>query len=195
MSDLLSAWSETLQQAFCKSKKTVLQKTLPLTFWRNANGANRYYWGGVDPEVGLGEDICGCNMDNSCDDPAERCNCDVNDYHWRRDEGNITVKKDLPISMFLAGDTGKYDAEISVERGQDLFCLQHLTWKRTKPAALQSDIFCGISNNERVSNVLWIAFPWQAKGWWAEHFGIASWDFFCKRDSVPKIFWMTLFFF
>ena len=61
----------------------------------------------MDPNAGMGDDICGCKVNNSCDNPALRCNCDINDQTWRKDDGFIEVKEDLPISAFLAGDTGK----------------------------------------------------------------------------------------
>ena len=73
----------------------------------------RYYWGGVDPSVANSTDICGCKVTDSCDDPSLRCNCDLNDQTWRKDDGYIEVKKDLPISMFLAGDTGRKDETLN----------------------------------------------------------------------------------
>ena len=86
-----------------------LQDDLQITYWENGEGKERYYWGGVDPDAGKGRDICGCKMTNSCDDPSLYCNCDMNDQSWRKDDGYIEVKADLPISKFLAGDTGKTD--------------------------------------------------------------------------------------
>lgn len=89
-----------------------MQTNLQITFWKNGRGEPRYYWGGADPDAGLGVDVCGCRMDDSCAAPpdataASRCNCDVNDQAWRRDEGFLTKKEDLPVSMILAGDTGE----------------------------------------------------------------------------------------
>ena len=52
--------------------------------------------------------VCACGDTMSCADPSMRCNCDINDVTWRLDEGDLTNKNDLPVTMFAAGDTGVY---------------------------------------------------------------------------------------
>lgn len=51
-------------------------------------------------------DNCACGMDDSCVKPGTKCNCDMNDDILREDSGYITDMIDLPITQFLAGDTG-----------------------------------------------------------------------------------------
>lgn len=75
-----------------------------ITYWRNRTGGIATYFAGGDS----GSYKCACGADNSCDDPANYCNCDSNDDVLREDDGFITNKNDLPVTMFCAGDTGEY---------------------------------------------------------------------------------------
>ena len=43
---------------------------------------------------------------SGCDDPAKICNCDVNDGIWRQDDGYLTDKSTLPVTVVRIGDTG-----------------------------------------------------------------------------------------
>ena len=69
----------------------------------------RSYFPGGDPDTGG----CACGKDGTCDLNAEGqpygvlCNCDINDESWRNDSGYITIKRDMPLTVFQAGDTGK----------------------------------------------------------------------------------------
>lgn len=53
-------------------------------------------------------------MTRTCANPELLCNCDANDNVWRHDEGDLTFKQDLPVTAFVAGDTGKVG--LSAER-------------------------------------------------------------------------------
>ena len=61
------------------------------------------YFPGGD-ESGRG---CACDVDKTCDDDRYPCNCDVNDDKWREDSGYITNKRQLPLTSFRAGETGR----------------------------------------------------------------------------------------
>ena len=39
-----------------------------------------------------------------CYDPSKRCNCDVNDSEWRKDDGLLTDKTNLPVTEMRFGD-------------------------------------------------------------------------------------------
>ena len=75
-----------------------------MTFWANRYEENRYYWGGADPD----SNSCACAMNGSCADPEKKCNCDANDQVLREDSGYVQEMADLPITIFYAGDTGKW---------------------------------------------------------------------------------------
>ncbi|VDI73662.1 Hypothetical predicted protein [Mytilus galloprovincialis] len=49
---------------------------------------------------------CECGISQTCQESNVLCNCDINDYIWRSDEGYVTNKDALPIVAFFAGDTG-----------------------------------------------------------------------------------------
>ena len=60
---------------------------------------------------------CGCYLDQACADPTNRCNCDSNDSGvWRKDEGYLTYKDDLPVTQFCAGDTGTISTVYSSQK-------------------------------------------------------------------------------
>lgn len=46
-------------------------------------------------------------MNSTCASEDLLCNCDQNDNIWRFDDGDLTFKQDLPVTAFVAGDTGK----------------------------------------------------------------------------------------
>ncbi len=62
-------------------------------------------------------DSCACGMDDTCIQPGTKCNCDINDDQLHEDSGFITEMIDLPITQFLAGDTGKLFCSITQEFG------------------------------------------------------------------------------
>ena len=45
------------------------------------------------------------------------CNCDSNDGVWRSDEGTITQKDSMPITLVSGGDTGLADEDGNFEIG------------------------------------------------------------------------------
>ena len=61
------------------------------------------YFGGAVP----GSKSCACGMNSTCVKEDLVCNCDINDNQWRQDDGYLTFKDDLPVSAFVAGDTGR----------------------------------------------------------------------------------------
>ncbi|CAG5122853.1 unnamed protein product, partial [Candidula unifasciata] len=65
------------------------------------------YFGGAKP----GSQGCACGMNHTCADPTFLCNCDSNDEVWRKDDGYLTYKEDLPVYSFVAGDTGGQEEE------------------------------------------------------------------------------------
>ena len=73
------------------------------TGWMNRTRQLADYFGGGSP----GSGNCACGMTHSCVDPTVPCNCDMNDDVWREDSGYLTYKDDLPVLVFVAGDTGK----------------------------------------------------------------------------------------
>jgi len=64
-------------------------------------------WGGSDKN-----NVCACGESNSCLDSSKHCNCDKNDESvWTADEGYLTNKDQLPVSMLKFGDTdGSHEA-------------------------------------------------------------------------------------
>ena len=80
------------------------------TGWLNRTGGLADYFGGAAP----GSSSCACGMTRTCANPELLCNCDANDNVWRHDEGDLTFKQDLPVTAFVAGDTGKVG--LSAER-------------------------------------------------------------------------------
>ncbi len=72
------------------------------TYLSGRNGKELEYWGG-----GLSNGSgCACGIDGSCAVSSRQCNCDADDEVWRKDEGFVTKKVDLPIVAVTAGDTG-----------------------------------------------------------------------------------------
>ena len=66
------------------------------------------YWGGATPDENRPYVTCGCGMTRTCQNVTQLCNCDSNDAdRWLQDGGWLTVKDDLPVTEFSAGDTGK----------------------------------------------------------------------------------------
>lgn len=78
-------------------------------YWSTGNGTRMRYWPG-----GLGRDnMCGCGITKSCDEPRANCNCDIVDGNTRKDMGLITVKENLPVGSLtfnaIGGDKkGRY---------------------------------------------------------------------------------------
>ena len=90
-------------------------------WWLNRNGEMRQYWGGNNPGY---VNVCECGITQTCDsDEANerRCNCNVNDSIWRKDEGYLTDVDDLPVTQLRFGDTGTWYEEGYYTLGK-LFC-------------------------------------------------------------------------
>ena len=56
-----------------------------------------------------------------CDKGERRCNCDVNDVYWRRDDGYITDRSFLPITELRLSDTDHKSEQMLYTVG-DLEC-------------------------------------------------------------------------
>ena len=52
----------------------------------------------------------GFSLTGNCDG-GHICNCNMNDYTWRADEGYLTDKSDLPVTEMTAGDTSDGDEQ------------------------------------------------------------------------------------
>ena len=72
------------------------------SFLKNRLYQTMTYWAG-GPSDGTG---CACGIANTCDKAGTKCNCDANDNKLRSDDGFVTKKSDLPITMIHTGDTG-----------------------------------------------------------------------------------------
>ena len=82
------------------------------------------YWGDAQPNANAPWMTCGCGMTEACLNPSHLCNCDTNNLQdWRMDEGWLTVKYDLPVTSFRAGDTGMIVLEITHRCG--MLCFQN----------------------------------------------------------------------
>ncbi|XP_038070890.1 macrophage mannose receptor 1-like isoform X2 [Patiria miniata] len=77
------------------------------TAWYDRDGNMETYWGGAPSSTSL----CACGYEGNCDGGYSRCNCEVNDYTWRVDEGLLTDKADLPVTEIRVGDTGNGDEQ------------------------------------------------------------------------------------
>ncbi|CAL1543552.1 unnamed protein product [Lymnaea stagnalis] len=75
------------------------------TGWLNRTRGVADYFGGASP----GSNGCACGVNHSCANPLFLCNCDSNDNVWRKDDGYLNYKDDLPVYAFVAGDTGGSD--------------------------------------------------------------------------------------
>ena len=73
-------------------------------WWVSRNFEKKTYWGGATPADSL-KCACGVTSPNSCAG-NKRCNCDINDSVWRKDEGLLKEKSDLPVLQLRFGDTG-----------------------------------------------------------------------------------------
>ncbi|KAK7100724.1 hypothetical protein V1264_023622 [Littorina saxatilis] len=77
------------------------------TGWLNRTEQLADYFGGAAPGTGA----CACGMNSTCASEDLLCNCDQNDNIWRFDDGDLTFKQDLPVTAFVAGDTGDMNEE------------------------------------------------------------------------------------
>ena len=75
----------------------------PLATWESRQGIKMNYWGGASPGSGK----CACGMTQSCDRAGYNCNCDINDFVWRSDDGYLTDNGSLPVTKLYFGDTGE----------------------------------------------------------------------------------------
>ncbi|XP_046330803.2 A disintegrin and metalloproteinase with thrombospondin motifs adt-1-like isoform X14 [Haliotis rufescens] len=88
------------------------------TGWRNRTGGIADYFGDATPGSGM----CTCGMTQSCADPTLACNCDMNDDVWREDSGYLSYRPDLPVTEFIAGDTGDDGTEAGAFRVGPVEC-------------------------------------------------------------------------
>ena len=73
------------------------------------------FWGG-GPSNGRG---CACGIKKKCVQPKLKCNCDINTHDkWRTDEGYITDKSVLPITVVRVGDTGDAKEQLIFQIGK-----------------------------------------------------------------------------
>ena len=74
-------------------------------FWLNRAHQKMSHWGGARPGQ---NQTCACynTSPRSCADRWYKCNCDINDFTWRADEGYLTDKENLPIAEVRFGDAG-----------------------------------------------------------------------------------------
>ncbi|XP_064610480.1 uncharacterized protein LOC135474810 [Liolophura sinensis] len=77
------------------------------------NGDVKGYLGGLDGQPipffagGMGiENMCGCGVSGSCEDPSYNCNCDIADGKERIDQGVMHEKDYLPISFVSFSEIG-----------------------------------------------------------------------------------------
>ena len=77
-------------------------------WWVSRNWEEMNYWGGATP---ADVNKCACGLTNSCTDPSDGCNCDIEDGTWREDSGLLTEKSDLPVLQMKFGDTGESGEE------------------------------------------------------------------------------------
>ncbi|XP_033633182.1 lymphocyte antigen 75-like [Asterias rubens] len=77
------------------------------TAWFTRNGDMADYWGGAPSSTS----VCACGYYGNCDNGHSRCNCQVNDYNWRSDVGDLSDKNDLPVTQIKIGDTGNGDEQ------------------------------------------------------------------------------------
>ncbi|XP_074623859.1 contactin-associated protein 1-like [Acropora palmata] len=83
---------------------SVLFRSDPYGWWVSRNFEKMTYWGGATPADSL-KCACGVTLPNSCAG-NNGCNCDINDNKWRKDEGLLKEKSDLPVLQLRFGDTG-----------------------------------------------------------------------------------------
>ncbi|XP_078595931.1 uncharacterized protein LOC144873001 isoform X2 [Branchiostoma floridae x Branchiostoma japonicum] len=102
----------------CMHSALGLSDSNPYAWWVDRSGAQQTYWGGA---TGL-DGKCACGVDGTCASDLTTsatltCNCDANDATWRIDEGYLTDKSVLPVTMLRFGDTGQSAEEGYVTLG------------------------------------------------------------------------------
>ncbi|XP_057373213.1 uncharacterized protein LOC130694064 [Daphnia carinata] len=70
-------------------------------WWNDKYGIPQYYWAGSNNSV----HTCQCGIDGNCIDPAAKCNCDAAAPVQLSDDGIVTNKEILPITMLNFGRT------------------------------------------------------------------------------------------
>ncbi|XP_072026204.1 uncharacterized protein [Amphiura filiformis] len=74
-----------------------------INWWVSRDGNKMGNWASPTGTRG-----CACKLSNSCfRDSDRRCNCDANDFVWRKDDGYITDRSTLPIIELRLSDTGQ----------------------------------------------------------------------------------------
>ena len=71
-------------------------------YWSGADGTRMSYWAGGMQQ----ENMCGCGITKTCDQPDVNCNCDIADGKARRDFGWITNRADLPVGSVTFNEIG-----------------------------------------------------------------------------------------
>ncbi|XP_013419376.1 contactin-associated protein-like 5 [Lingula anatina] len=57
-------------------------------------------WGGAPTNSSQ----CACGVQGRCDKSGRDCNCNINDYEWRSDEGYLDDKRYLPVKQVSVRD-------------------------------------------------------------------------------------------
>ncbi|XP_057373146.1 uncharacterized protein LOC130694024 [Daphnia carinata] len=70
-------------------------------WWNDKYGIPQYYWAGSNNSV----HTCQCGIDGTCVDPVAKCNCDAAAPVQLFDDGVVTNKEILPITMLNFGRT------------------------------------------------------------------------------------------
>ncbi|XP_068757226.1 contactin-associated protein like 5-3-like isoform X2 [Montipora capricornis] len=102
---------ECQQSVEYKCKHSILSSfsndQVPFAWWVSRDGENMMYW----DETSSATPGCACSVTETCADPIKRCNCDKNDFEWRKDSGILTNKSHLPVIQLRFGDTGSSNEE------------------------------------------------------------------------------------
>ncbi|XP_067021503.1 neurexin-4-like isoform X3 [Acropora muricata] len=104
LSGLVDASKNCEQFIKYECHNSILFKSKTYGWWVSRNFEKMTYWGGATPADSL-KCACGVTSPNSCAG-NNGCNCDINDKVWRKDEGLLKEKSDLPVLQLRFGDTG-----------------------------------------------------------------------------------------
>ncbi|XP_068741835.1 contactin-associated protein-like 2 [Montipora capricornis] len=66
------------------------------------------------PGAPAGSNKCACGVNGTCADPSLPCNCDIGDKTWREDEGYVTEKANLPVTLVIFPKSTATQSEITV---------------------------------------------------------------------------------
>ncbi|KAI9561346.1 hypothetical protein GHT06_012303 [Daphnia sinensis] len=68
-------------------------------WWNDVSGTKQNFWSGSEESI----HICQCGIENNCVRPDLECNCDANVAVSLSDNGNITLKRVLPVTKLNFG--------------------------------------------------------------------------------------------